>query len=182
MYIKTLLLTSVIFTFMTFYVFNNVLADNKNINVKTVKNLDLVQYTQYPWYEIASIEQSFERGCVKVRAEYTLLKNNNVKVQNFCLKKNGKESTVVGSAYVPDKSQPSKLKVSFFWPFYADYWVLYVDSEYKFALVGDPNRRYLWILSRYEAISNRTYQKLLGKAGASGYNIEKIRLLNNTIF
>ena len=144
--------------------------------------VDLVKYTEYPWYEIASIEQRFEKQCVKVQAEYILQQNGNIKVNNYCLKENGREKIAYANAYLPDSNVTSKLKVSFFWPFYADYWILYVDENYKYALVGDRHRKTLWILSRYISISDTMYERLLIIAKARGYDVSQLRVLPDAVY
>lgn len=143
--------------------------------------VDFVAYTAEPWFEIAAIPQWFEKDCVRVRAEYDLLKTGDVKVRNYCVKENGVETMAVGHASVPDAAVPAKLKVSFFWPFYADYWILFVDEAYRYAVVGDASRESLWILSRYESIDAETFRRLLVVAEAKGYDVARLRLLPNTV-
>jgi apolipoprotein D and lipocalin family protein len=67
---------------------------------------------------------------------------------NSCRQKNGKRKTARGTAKVADKTTNAKLRVTFFWPFYGDYWVIGLSPDYRYTIVGEPNRKYLWILSR----------------------------------
>jgi apolipoprotein D and lipocalin family protein len=78
---------------------------------------------------------------------------------------------------VPDKTYPAKLKVRFFWPFSGDYWILALDPSYRFVLVGDPSRKYLWILSRTKKMDESDYRHLLGKAKENGFDIAKLMLV-----
>jgi apolipoprotein D and lipocalin family protein len=65
--------------------------------------------------------------------------------------------------------------VSFFWPFYGDYWVIGLDPEYRWAVVGDPEREYLWVLSRTPAMAAEDYAKAVGIARAEGFAVERLR-------
>jgi apolipoprotein D and lipocalin family protein len=75
---------------------------------------------------------------------------------------------------VPDKGSPAKLKVQFFWPFSGDYWILYLDPDYRFVLVGDSARKYLWILCRENRMEESTYEVLIRKAIDNGYDVTPI--------
>jgi lipocalin len=77
-----------------------------------------------------------------------------------------------GKAWIPDPKHPAQLKVSFFWPFSGDYWVLYLDPDYKYVLVGEPALKYLWILSRTPQLEETVVQDLLAKARGMGYNTD----------
>lgn len=126
--------------------------------VKTEQNVDLNRYIG-KWYEIASIPQFFQRDCIgNSSAVYTLSSNNIIKVVNSCDTEEGKE-IAEGRAKVVDKKTNSKLEVTFVnffgWLFLlaGDYWILEVDENYSYALVGDPSTKYAWILSREESMS-----------------------------
>jgi lipocalin len=83
-------------------------------------------------------------------------------------------SSSEGVAWVPDKNSPAKLKVRFFWPFTGDYWIMELDKNYKYVLIGEPKLRYLWILSRDSKLDEKTYNMLLSKAIANGYDVKPI--------
>ena len=110
------------------------------------KAVDLDRYLG-KWYEIARYEAPFQKGCDYVTAEYSLRDDNKIKVLNSCTK-DGKVTTATGKAKVVEDSENAKLKVSFFGPFYGDYWVLDRADDYSWAIVGEPSGRYLWMLSR----------------------------------
>ena len=110
----------------------------------------------------------------EVTAEYTLRKDGKIAVLNSCRKKNGSLSQARGTAKIADTTTNSKLKVTFFWPFYGDYWIVDLASDYSYAIVGEPKRKYLWILSRTPKMDPVLYESLLLKAKQIGYNAEKL--------
>jgi apolipoprotein D and lipocalin family protein len=140
-----------------------------------VSSVDLLRY-QGTWYEIARLPNYFERKLKCISATYTLRDDGKITVLN---KGNNiapphKPSSSEGIAWVPDKNSPAKLKVQFFWPFSGDYWIMYLDQEYRYVLVGDPDRKYLWILCREKQLDEPTYRMLLKKATDNGYDIASI--------
>lgn len=142
--------------------------------LETVKSVDLNKYMG-KWYEIALFPQRFEKGCNCSTAEYSIEKDY-VKVVNSCNKGSvdGKLTRVSGKAFAVKGSNNSKLKVQFFWPFKGDYWIIELADDYSYAVVGAPNRKYLWILSRTPVMDDATYNMLLEKIKGKGFNITKI--------
>jgi apolipoprotein D and lipocalin family protein len=132
----------------------------------TVEKLSLDRY-KGTWYEIARYEHRFEKGCRDVSATYSLRDDGKIDVLNRCMKDDGL-SEAHGVAYATDASN-TKLKVSFFWPFYGDYWVLMLADDYRYALVGDPSREYLWILSRTPTLDPADRELILKNLPALGY-------------
>lgn len=145
------------------------------IDQTTVKELDLNRYLG-TWYEIARFPHSFEKGLVGVTANYSLRTDGKIRVINKGYENslNGKLSVAEGKAKIPDKADPGKLKVSFFWIFYADYYVLELDAEYKYVMIGSSSPKYFWILSRAPQMDESTYNMLLDKARTRGYNLDKL--------
>jgi apolipoprotein D and lipocalin family protein len=137
----------------------------------TVKSIDIEKY-QGVWYEIARYEQFFEKGCSDINATYSLLDNAKIEVLNQCIK-NGELSHAKGIAYAIDSSN-TKLKVSFFWPFYGNYWILDIGENYEYALIGEPSRKYLWILSRTKALDDKRMKKILKLLPSLGYDEKKL--------
>ena len=121
---------------------------NSDKDLSTVESLDLNKYKGL-WYEIARLPNRFEKNLECVTARYTLDAKGKVIVENsgYNTKSLDMES-ITGKAWVPDSTTPGVLKVRFFWPFAGDYYVIDVDEDYQTALVGSPDRKYLWILSR----------------------------------
>jgi apolipoprotein D and lipocalin family protein len=141
----------------------------------TVESVDLERYMG-TWYEIASFPQSFQKGCTMTKAEYTLRKNGKVSVLNSCRlgSPDGKLKSAKGRARVVDRETNSKLKVSFFWPFEGDYWILGLDEDYQWALVGSPDRDSLWILARERQIAEDTIEEILELATNKGFEIQRL--------
>lgn len=137
-------------------------------------DLDLPRYMGR-WYEISAIPHWFERGCADTTADYTLRPDGRVNVLNTCLRGNEKIKAKA-VAWRPSQNNPAKLKVMFFWPFRADYWVLAHDPEYQWAVVGHPSRRYLWILSRQPTMPPVLYQALIKQIVERGYDPALLRL------
>ena len=142
--------------------------------LRTVDSVDLSRYSG-TWYEIARYPNRFQRACQSdTTAEYTLRKDGKVQIVNSCRQKDGKIKTVRGTAKIADKTTNAKLRVTFFWPFYGDYWVIGLDSDYRYAIVGEPDRRYLWILSRTPEMAASMYEDILEQVRAAGYDSEKL--------
>ncbi|MES1202285.1 MAG: lipocalin family protein [Pseudomonadota bacterium] len=140
----------------------------------TVTPIDIGRYAGL-WYEVARFENGFEKNCDGVTAHYTLRKDGKVDVLNTCHKApQGKVRTAKGVARVVDPGTNAKLKVSFFWPFEGDYWVLDRAEDYSWALVGEPGGRYLWVLSRSPKIDAGLKADLVGRLKARGYNTEAL--------
>lgn len=169
---------SLIFTFsLLFTVFFAGCTNDKTMtNTETVKNLDLNRYLG-KWYEIARFPHSFEKGLVGVTATYSMREDGKIKVVNQGYKNslNGELSTAVGKAKIPNPNFPAKLKVSFFWIFYADYFVMELDEEnYEWAVIGSSSPKYLWILSRKPQMDETIYQQLIQKIKARGYKLDQL--------
>ena len=143
--------------------------------LEVVPRVDLDRYLG-TWYEIATIPQRFQRGCVAVTARYSLRPDGDIEVVNSCRKNtlDGKEKSVKGKAWVMDKTTNAKLKVRFFWPFSGDYWIIDLDENYQWAVVGHPNRNYLWILSRTPRMDPELYEERLLRIRDKQYDISRI--------
>ncbi|MBN1821309.1 MAG: lipocalin family protein [Prolixibacteraceae bacterium] len=151
------------------------------MDYSTVKELDLNRFMGV-WYEIARFDHSFERGLVGVTATYSLRTDGKITVINQGYKNSldGKLNRARGKAKLPDPAEPGKLKVSFFLFFYADYYVLELDENYEWALIGSSSDKYLWILSRTPQIKYSLYSEILKKAESRGYNTKLlIEVLQN---
>lgn len=144
--------------------------------LKTVNYVDLNKYAGL-WYEIASFPQSFQRGCTNTTATYTLSKKGYVIVENRCNRDsvNGKQSYIKGKAFVTPKSGNAKLRVQFFWPFRGKYWIIDLADDYSYAVVGHPNRNYLWILCRTPQMDAAVYNSIIEKIKANGFDIGRLK-------
>lgn len=114
----------------------------------------------------------FQKGCVCTYAEYSISPKGHVVVYNRCIK-NGKVSDITGKAFANDSTN-AKLSVQFFWPFKGDYWIIALDENYQWALVGSPNRKTLWVLCRQQQMDETTYQNILKIATLRGFDTNKL--------
>lgn len=147
--------------------------------LQTFPHVDLKRYLG-TWYEIAAFPQSFQRGCTGSTATYTLGDDEKLDVVNRCRRGSldGEERVARGRARVVDPSTNAKLKVSFFWPFWGDYWIIDLGSDYEYSVVGHPSRDYLWIFSRTPAMDAAVYDGIILRLRAQGYEVER---LNRTL-
>ena len=146
---------------------------NSREPLQTVSSVDINQYLG-KWYEIASIPQRFQKGCAASSAEYSLRDDGDITVLNSCRLEDGSIKKVRGRAWTTDDTN-AKLKVRFFWPFSGDYWIIELAEDYSYAVVGHPDRDYLWILSRTAEISPALYDELMEKIEVKhGYDLSKI--------
>jgi apolipoprotein D and lipocalin family protein len=144
--------------------------------LEVVPTVDLLRYMG-TWYEIASYPNSFQRGCTATRATYRLLEDGRVEVLNECRRGSleGELTTARGKAKVVDPATRAKLKVTFFWPFYGDYWIIDLGEDYEYAVVGHPNRQYLWILSRTPRMDEALYDRILERLTTKqAYDVTKL--------
>ena len=146
------------------------------IDNTVVKELDVQRYMG-TWYEIARYDHSFERGLVGVTANYSMRDDCKIKVINSGYKNSldGKFSQAVGKVKIPDsENAPAKLKVSFFLFFYGDYFVMELDKDYQWAVIGSSSDKYLWILSRSPQMQNELYTMLLNRLKQRGYDVSNL--------
>ena len=158
------------------FAFNSFNNPKSMIDKTVVKELNLEKYLG-TWYEIAHYDHRFERDLVGVTAEYSIREDGKIKVVNSGYKGSlsGKFSTATGKAKIPDPlNDPAKLKVSFFWFFYGDYYVLELDKNYQWAIIGSSSDKYLWILSRTPQVDEGVYNTLLEKIEKRGYEISDL--------
>ena len=141
--------------------------------LQTVNTLEVDRYLG-TWYEIASFPQSFQKGCSNTTATYNLREDGLIEVVNRCTRK-GKETEARGRARVVDTADPTKLQVSFFGPFWGDYWVIDLGSAYEYAVVGHPGRDYLWILSRTPTMAPEIYEGILARLEAKQYELDRLQ-------
>lgn len=128
------------------------------------------------WYEIARLPNSFEKDCEGVTADYARRPDGLIEVVNTCRKgaPDGPAETAQGRARIVDAATNAKLEVSFFGPFWGDYWILDLAEDYSLSLVGEPSGRYLWILARTPSISEETREAALVKLTSLGYDVSKL--------
>ncbi|KAF0199332.1 MAG: outer membrane lipoprotein Blc [Bacteroidetes bacterium] len=140
-----------------------------------VGSVDLLRY-QGLWYDIASYPARFQKDCHCTTAEYITTSRDYIKVVNRC-RKGGfseRESSVTGKAFIVKGSNNTKLKVQFFWPFKADYWIVKLDPDYKWAVVSS-GKDYLWLLSRTPEIPETLYDSVVSSLKKEGYETGRLR-------
>ena len=145
--------------------------------LEVVPHVELEKYLG-KWYEIAHLPFRFEDGCTDITATYSFSKDGNVSVLNECLK-DGKLKKAMGKAKVVDKTTGAKLKVTFFWPFSADYWIINLGKEYDYAVVGTPNRKYLWILNRTPQMDDKLFSQLIDSVKSKGFDVSNLIITNH---
>lgn len=146
--------------------------------LQTVSQVDLHHYVGL-WYEIGRYPNSFQKGCQDSTAMYTVRPDGKIDVVNSCRdEQDGSLREAKGRAWVVDKNSNARLKVSFFWPFRGDYWIIDLGREYEYAVVGTPNRRYLWILSRTPEMHPDILEKIVQNIEKQGF-VRSNLLLNN---
>lgn len=140
--------------------------------LETVSAVDLNRYYG-TWYEIARLPNRFQRRCVSdTRASYQPA-GADVTVLNACRTADGTLDQAKGIAKVVQGSGGARLRVSFFRPFYGDYWILDLDPDYRWVLIGEPGREYAWVLARQPGLDSATLETLLSKAAALGFDRQK---------
>lgn len=147
----------------------------QRVPLKVVESVDVDQYLG-TWYEIARYPNRFQKNCFRSRAQYSLREDGDLKVVNTCHKgsRDGEMDTANGKAWVVDKVTNAKLKVQFFWPFSGDYWIIDLGDNYEYAVIGEPKREYLWILSRQPQMAQDTYRQLAKGIAEQGYDPNRL--------
>ena len=145
-------------------------ANLTKVDNSVAASFDLNRYLG-DWFEIARFDHTFERGIEEAQATYTMRPDGKVEVLN-CGVKDGKVKTAKGVGKTTDT--PGLLRVTFFWPFYADYRVMAIDDAYTAALVGSGSADYLWILSRTPSLAPQMKETLLSEATRRGYDTSKL--------
>jgi len=156
-------------------------------DVKTVGGVDLSRYVG-DWYEVARFPNRFQEKCAAdVMASYRRLDGGTIEVVNSCRKADGTVTTAKGVARVVDTSSNAKLEVRFAPAFlsfipsvWGDYWILGLEPQYRWAVVGSPDRKYLWVLSRTPAMDERDYAQAVDGARANGFDVSRLEKTRHT--
>ena len=157
-----------LFTYSACYAHTSMKIDNSTVNQLNISKF------MGKWYEIARYDHSFEKGMTHVYTEYSLEKDGKIQVINRGIK-NGEAKKIIGKAKQPDPTEyPGRLKVSFFLWFYADYYILELDKDYKYAVIGSSSDKYLWILSRTPKMPEAQLKSILQRITQRGYDLSKL--------
>ena len=141
-------------------------------NLSVAGNVNLEKYMG-KWHEVARYPNSFQKGCKNSLATYSLRPDGKVDVLNEC-DRDGKRSSAEGKAWVIDHETNAKLKVSFFWPFAGDYWILSIGDNYEYSVVSEPSMKYLWILSRTPELPIDTLAGIKKTLTDFGFDTDKL--------
>lgn len=149
--------------------------------MQVAPSVDLARYAG-TWYEIARLPNRFQRDCASdTTATYTLRPDGKITVVNQCRTSEGRLKSAKGTARVASGREPNtKLKVTFFWPFSGNYWILDLDPDYRWAVVGEPGRDYFWILSREPKLDEAVYGRILDRARKQGYDLGPLMKTRHT--
>lgn len=162
---------------------NSMACDKNHPELKTVSYVDLNKYIG-TWHQIAYLPNSFQKKCtIDTTATYTIRPDGKIGVRNECTKNsNGERKTIEGKARVVDTLTNAKLSVKFFWfqPG-GDYWIIDLADDYSYAVVGAPNRKYLWILSRTPQMDATLYEQILVRAKNKGFDTTKVVITSQVL-
>jgi apolipoprotein D and lipocalin family protein len=145
-------------------------SPRSSVDLTPTAHVDLARYMGR-WYEIARFDHWFERGLSQAQARYAMREDGGIDVVNTAYREE-KMKTSAGRGKLTNRS--GLLRVSFFWPFYADYRILWLDRDYRYALVGGGTADYLWILSRTPTIDLSVRKTILDEAVRRGYDVRKL--------
>ncbi len=146
----------------------------------TVPDVDLARYAG-TWHEVARLPNLFQRSCVGATARYTLLADGSVQVVNACRTARGRCRSIEGRAEAVPCSGHARLRVRFdglagLMPVSQDgnYWIIALDDDYRWAMVGTPDRRFLWILARQPDLPPDVHQCLVNRARELGFDVDRL--------
>lgn len=156
--------------------------------VKTIPSLDVSRYMG-TWYEIAKYPNWFQKKCLSnTKAVYSARTDGTLKVLNSCKTADGDISEAEGTARQIGPKDSPKLEVRFapawlsFIPMvWGDYWVIDLDPQYQVAVVSDPRREYLWILSRTPQLDKKIYEEVLQRIQNQQFDVRKLELTTQAL-
>jgi apolipoprotein D and lipocalin family protein len=149
--------------------------------LESIASLDVTRYMG-TWYEIAKYPNKFQKKCIaETRAEYQLKTNGRVQVTNQCKTENGSLDEAIGEARQLGTSSSSKLQVRFapVWlswlpVVWGNYWVIDLDPAYQLVAVSEPEREYLWVLSRTPQVSAEAFNALMARLKTQGFELGRL--------
>ena len=171
------------FYFSCIVIFTLIASGCSSVPRKSSPELQVVPYVDVElylgkWYEIARYPHSFQEGCFGSTAFYEKMEDGKIKVINQCRigSPDGELDEAIGIATIADSETNAKLKVQFFWPFKGNYWIIDLNKDYLYAVVSEPNRQYLWILSRSPRMASKTIEMLKEKIRNKGFDLTYLEI------
>jgi apolipoprotein D and lipocalin family protein len=155
--------------------------------LRTAGQVSLKRYSG-KWFEVAHFPKWFQRGCVSATAEYTPLADRSLRIVNTCLRADGSQRSITGSAQ-PVDAAGNRLRVRFSTsplarlipvPAAGNYWVIDVSPDYRYAIVGDPSRNSLWLLARTPSIPATEFARMKKIAAAEGFDTARLTIDRHT--
>lgn len=148
---------------------------NEPGELETVSKVELNRYMG-KWYEIARYDNRFQRGTVATTTVFSLDNEGMIQVEMTARKKtvDGKMKESTATGWIVDENSNAKWKVQFFWPLRSDYWIIELCDDYKFAVIGQPTRKNVWIISREPEMDEATYKRLCRRLKRHGFDPEKL--------
>lgn len=140
-----------------------------------VPHVDLDRYLGL-WHEIARYPAWFQKGCHGSKADYRRSPGGQIRVLNTCRKggPDGPLEAAWGRARVVDTTTNARLEVTFFWPFWGDYWIFALGERYDWVVVGSPTRRFVWVLARRVRLDDPTWQHIQTRLEQLGFEPDRL--------
>ena len=153
----------------------NFFALGKELEV--VPHLNLEQF-QGTWYEIAHNPWFVEKHCFSMIAHYKLLSKGTINITNVCRKNgfDGEISKITGTGLIVEEETQAKWKIQFIWPFTLNYWVIDLETNYQYAVIGEPDKENIWILSREPYLDQKVLSQIIRNTENKGYDLSKLIL------
>lgn len=149
-------------------------AASSQPQVTTAAKVDLQKYMG-KWHEISRLEHHFQKYCIGSHAEYALRDDGEVEVINRCTdERDGRRKEAKGRAWSVDPASNARLKVSFFWPFRSNYWIIELGEKYDYSVVGSPDRKYLWIIAREPVMDETLYGSIIERLRQQGFPVDNL--------
>jgi len=140
---------------------------------KTVDKVDLHRFGGI-WYSLSSIPTLFDKGSRETTTHYNLNKDGYYDVVTTCKEEKDKIRTVKSKILPVEGKHNGEMKAQFIWPIKVDYWVVDLADDYSWAVVGHPDYRFLFIMSRKPQIDKALYDKIVSRCKEMGYPVDKL--------
>jgi apolipoprotein D and lipocalin family protein len=140
---------------------------------KPVDKIDLNHFAG-KWYSLYSIPTMYDKGSRETTTTYTLNKDGYYNVLTVCKKGDENKVSTYKSKLFPEDNTDGELKAQFLWPFKVDYWVIELPEDYSYVVVGHPDHKFLFIMSRKPAMDKKQYDEIVARCKAKGYDVNKL--------